>query len=310
MSTVNNSSSNPPPKGDDRTMITDLREVISARSTGESKAYLTVIAGPQSGEMIPIEKETLVMGRDDECDLKILDSGISRTHARVSRVDDTTFSIEDMNSTNGVFIDGVRIKIYQLREGDRIQVGASTIIKFSMHDEVEVSFQEQLYQSAVKDGLTGVYNRQYFDERLREEFSFSFRHLRPLALIMIDIDFFKKVNDTYGHPTGDLVLKVLSNTLLRIIRNEDILCRYGGEEFAIIVRGTDKMNVDILAERIRVAIEELLIPIDDGELRITISVGLAGMMNREFDTAQDMINAADKALYEAKEGGRNKVVSA
>jgi len=308
---VQKSSSNPPAHSDDdRTVITDLRQVVAPRSESRSKAYLTIIGGPQTGEMFPIEKQTVILGRGEECDLRVRDSGISRVHAKVERQLDGSFDLDDMNSTNGVFVGGVRIQNYRLSDGDRVQIGAATVIKFSLQDDVEITFQQQLYQSAVRDGLTQVYNRQFFEERLHHEFSYAFRHTTAISLLMVDIDFFKKVNDTYGHPTGDLVLKVIACTIQRIIRNEDILCRYGGEEFVVIARGTDYINTGALAERIRRAIEELSIPITSGDIKITVSVGWATMSKGEYRSPKELLSASDKALYLAKQGGRNLAMGA
>ena len=162
-----------------------------------------------------------------------------------------------------------------------------------------------------RDGLTGLYNHRHFQEMLRKEIGEASRYGRPLTLILFDVDFFKKVNDGYGHPAGDAVLKQIANYVAQTVRASDLAARYGGEEFAIILPETDARDAVVLAERIRRGIEALEIDVGSQmpRLRVTVSLGLSGLKpGASEQTQSELIEAADKALYAAKSGGRNRLV--
>jgi two-component system cell cycle response regulator len=294
------------------TIVTSLDSIYHAkeRDLDIKKAYLIVIAGNAVGEMYMLRKDDVIIGRDSECDIQIRDVGISRRHSKIYKSKGGEIYIEDMGSTNGTYINGEQIVKKPLNDGDRVQLGRTTILKFSLSDSLEESFQKKMYESAVRDGLTRAYNRQYFDERLASEFSYAYRHFIPLSVIMLDIDFFKKVNDTYGHPVGDVVLRYLCATIMKSIRNEDMLSRYGGEEFTILARNTDAQAIITLSERIRIAVEGQVIPVSAGIIKITVSAGCATLENRNYHRPEELVAAADEALYHAKKSGRNRVVQA
>ena len=294
------------------TIVTSLDSIYHAkeRDLDIKKAYLIVIAGNAVGEMYMLRKDDVIIGRDSDCDIQIRDVGISRRHSKIYKSKGGEIYIEDLGSTNGTYINGEQIVKKPLNDGDRVQLGRTTILKFSLSDSLEESFQKKMYESAVRDGLTRAYNRQYFDERLASEFSYAYRHFIPLSVIMLDIDFFKKVNDTYGHPVGDVVLRYLCATIMKSIRNEDMLSRYGGEEFTILARNTDAQAIITLSERIRIAVEAQVIPVSAGIIKITVSAGCATLENRNYHRPEELVAAADEALYHAKKSGRNRVVQA
>lgn len=168
----------------------------------------------------------------------------------------------------------------------------------------------KILQYATIDALTNLNNRRQFEIRLKQEIATTKRQSNPLCAMMIDIDFFKKVNDTYGHASGDAVLRGVAGIIKSVLRESDIPSRYGGEEFAILLPYTHIDEAKIVAERLRKAIEKTLIPIDIEEsetkfLKVTISIGLAEFNNKE--TGEELFERADKALYESKTSGRNKV---
>ena len=171
----------------------------------------------------------------------------------------------------------------------------------------------RLRELVSRDGLTGLYNHRHFQEMLRKEIGEASRYGRPLALILFDVDFFKKVNDGYGHPAGDAVLKRIARYVAETVRSSDLAARYGGEEFAIILPETDARDGVVLAERIRRGIETLKIDVGNQQppLRVTVSLGLSGLRRGNSEHAQsEMIETADKALYAAKSAGRNRLVVA
>lgn len=161
-----------------------------------------------------------------------------------------------------------------------------------------------------RDYLTGLYNRRFFMERFFEEMAWSVRYKEPLSLMMLDIDFFKKINDTYGHGCGDEILKQISNALLSVLRAEDIVARYGGEEFIILLPNTNLEGALTAAEKLRVTVQDRNFLCESGNIRlsVTISIGIT-IYNGETEPSPDrLIGQADDALYSAKEGGRNRVV--
>src|SRR5262249_39648714 len=187
--------------------------------------------------------------------------------------------------------------------------GATTILKFTYIDDLEVTFQRKMLEAALRDGLTGAFNKRYFLERLGTELAFAQRHSTPLSLILMDVDHFKKVNDTYGHPAGDEVLVALTKVAHEIIRKEDVFARYGGEEFAVLCRSVDVASAGVLAERLRDRIASTVVQYEGERIPITVSLGVADLFD-DLASAnpEKLIAAADHALYKAKQGGRNQVV--
>ncbi len=165
---------------------------------------------------------------------------------------------------------------------------------------------EKLAMLAVTDALTGLFNRGHFEEAISREFKRLVRHPRPLSLLLVDIDHFKKINDQYGHTAGDSVLKMVASTIKKVMRDTDVVARYGGEEFVAILADTDKPGAGNLAERLRKTI--FLSPIDIGRkaVNVTVSIGVSSFP-RDADSREELVELADKALYSAKSGGRNKV---
>ncbi len=280
---------------------------------GPKRPCLVVIAGAHLGEIFPVEGEILI-GRDHESNLRLAeDEGVSRRHARVTPVAEGAL-LSDLGSQNGTFVDGDRVQERVLKEGMKIRVGQTTVLKFARYDAVEEAAQRQLLESALRDGLTRAFNRRYFVERLGAEIRFAERHAQPLALLMIDIDHFKKLNDGHGHLIGDDVLRAVVGVLADTLRAEDVLARYGGEEFAVLVRGVNKDNARILGERLRKEVAEMGLTKEGGEkLAVTVSVGISMFpLENPADVSSEqmgkrLIELADAALYRAKNGGRDRV---
>ncbi len=271
---------------------------------------LTVLAGEQLGHVLRVGPEGVVLGRSDDSDLALSDPGLSWSHAKVTQQKDGVY-IEDLGSTNGTFVRGLRItQPTLLEDGDRIRLGGHTVLKLTLADELEEHAAQRLYESVVRDSLTGVHNRRYFEERLEAEVAFALRHGASLAVLFVDVDHFKQVNDMFGHNVGDAVLRIIATSIERVLRPGDILARFGGEEFAIAARSIATRNAEILAERIRRYIAELTLPLE-GELTLTVSIGVAAIDSGQG--ARDGISllaAADAAMYRAKERGRNQVAVA
>ncbi|HNQ78941.1 MAG TPA: sensor domain-containing diguanylate cyclase [Acidobacteriota bacterium] len=180
---------------------------------------------------------------------------------------------------------------------------ASALIELSM-----INLENK--QLAIKDGLTGLYNRRYFDETYHKEFKRAERSAEPLSLMMFDVDHFKKINDTHGHPLGDSVLKEISQRLSANLRETDILCRYGGEEFAAILPNCRIQEASEVAERVRCAVQDAAVKLMPGtEIPVTISIGVSAFPETT-PSEKHLLESADAALYEAKKTGRNRLVLA
>ena len=296
-------------KKQDKTLIASIDDLRMQEKGGQRKAVFIVISGRSVGKIYNIGDKKALVGRGQDVEIVIDDEGVSRQHAMVIRDGPDSIRITDLGSTNGTFFDGKRINSQTLHDGDKIQIGSSTVLKLNFQDNIEEQFQKKLYESATRDGLTGIFNKKYFIEQLSAEFSFCVRREVDLSLIIFDIDFFKKTNDTFGHLAGDYVLQHLAQTILKTIRGEDIFARYGGEEFVILLRDTDLRKAQFIAERTRRSVEETEFVFKYVEIPTKISVVVASLEDCSFMDYEDLIRQADEYLYEAKRSGRNKVIS-
>jgi diguanylate cyclase (GGDEF)-like protein len=293
---------------DDETKISAKEELSRPTPKDRDRAYLIVLAGSSVGEMYKITAESTVIGRGQQADIHVIDEGISRRHAEIVHEGDTII-IRDLGSTNGTYCNGDKIGEHQLSDGDKIQVGSTTILKFTFHDSLDESFQRQMYESALRDGLTKIFNKKYFLDRLESEFAYAVRHRTPLSLVMFDIDHFKKINDTHGHLAGDYALSTLAKVVQDTIRQEDVFARYGGEEFAVICRGIDLAGALAFGERIRRCVDGQAFVYNETDIKVTVSVGVAAVPEVGMKEPQELVGSADDALYQAKRQGRNRVIS-
>ena len=279
------------------------RGVVPAGRTG----VVTVLSGERSGTVVPIERE-LTIGRTEESTLSFDDESLSRRHARVFRRRGVYF-VEDLGSTNGTFVHGVAVtEAAPLEDGAHIQLGRATILRFTLRDDAELAERQRIYEATVRDGLTGAYNRHFLDERLASELSFAKRHGTWLSVLFIDADHFKRVNDEHGHAAGDEVLRRIAKVLGEQVRSEDEVARFGGEEFVVLLRGIHPPGVEIVADRLRAAVEALEIDVGGRSLRVTVSIGVATQSpEQERASVEALLAEADAALYRAKEAGRNRV---
>lgn len=291
----------------EKTIIT---QVTKLEDEGQKKAFILFLSGPLIGKLLHLREGTTVIGRSPDADIAINDARISRHHLKIE-VNGPNVTIEDLGSTNGTYINSQKIIAKQdLADGDKIQISSVTVFKFALQSKTENIFHKELYKMAVIDPVTNIYNKRFFIERLNEEFSHAKRSKLGLGLLMIDIDFFKKVNDTHGHLAGDMVLQQLARIFKTMVRNEDILARYGGEEFVIILRSTNKIGAFNLAERIREKISAEPFTFEEIKIPITISIGAASLdEDREHANHEDLIKDADEKLYQSKQGGRNRTTA-
>jgi two-component system, cell cycle response regulator len=289
------------------TDVEEIRDKLSSASTARTRPVLTILTGSAAGFLHKVSKGAAVIGRATNAEVRVDDDGISRTHARLRAETDRAW-VEDMGSRNGTFVNGIRITTpTELREGDKIQVGRGTVIRFGFQDDLDESFHENLLSSALRDSLTKLFNKRYFLDRLDAELKFAQRHRTAVSLLLLDLDHFKKVNDTLGHLAGDAVLAAVAAALSKAVRNEDVVARYGGEELAIILRAISFEAAIGTADRLRKLVEGAAIPFDGKDLRVTVSIGVAEYPSTPAKQIDELIEAADKALYRAKNAGRNRV---
>ena len=184
----------------------------------------------------------------------------------------------------------------------------NTLEKFRMKTEIKQAM-EKMAELSTKDELTDLYNRRYFMESAEREVAGTARYGQKLSLLMLDLDFFKQINDNHGHPAGDAVLKQTARMLKQSIRTYDVACRYGGEEFAVIMPNTGLADARTFCERLRKKIEDTTVRHDSKNLRITVSIGLAQFLPEIDKSILQLIKRADDGLYAAKQQGRNRVVA-
>jgi diguanylate cyclase (GGDEF)-like protein len=292
----------------DQTKITSAARLPPEISrTVRDRAYLIMLTGSDVGKIFPLEQGECTIGRSHRATIRLDDDSISRVHCKVT-MEGGSIAVEDLNSSNGTHVNGAKVeRATVLKDGDKIRVGEVTILKFTFHDRLDESFQRHMYNAALRDGLTKAFNKRYFLDHVHKEIRYAARHGTPLCLIMVDLDHFKRVNDTYGHIAGDDVLVKLAGLTQNLLRAEDVFARYGGEEFGIIARGITLQQGGMLAERLRQRVEESAIDAAGHVLKVTLSLGVA-VWQPHMDVPEKLVEAADLALYQAKHGGRNRVV--
>lgn len=288
--------------------LTDLTLATVGKPTAKqvTEACLVVIYGERLGERVTVREEPVVIGRGTDCDVRIRHRNISRRHCRIWQ-DDSRYWLEDLGSTNGTFINDKPVSQSEISDGDHITIGQS-ILKFIGESSVEARYHAALYELATTDGLTGLYNRRHFLTVLDQEIARSRRHERTLSLLLLDMDHFKQINDEHGHPAGDQVLRQVAGLLRERIREDDVLARLGGEEFAVLATETNAEEAEKLADSLRQCIADAELNVEDKALKVTMSIGVAQL--RDDENSSSLMNDADQALYQAKSDGRDRVVLA
>ena len=279
-------------------------------STSLGEADVILLAHPDKSHLgrrfkLPTYGE-LTFGRSSRAHVSLPElQSVSRLHARLVHRGDRVL-IEDARSTNGTYVNDHRIvQPTILASGDRFQVGA-VHFKFLHEADPELAYHEAIYQMVIRDGLTQAFNKRKFDEELVREWARASRHQRPLALILFDVDHFKKVNDTHGHLCGDAVLQQIARRVSQHLRPEQLFARVGGEEFVVLSPETDGEGALVLAEKLREVLAGEAFHHGDLRLKVTCSFGVA-IPTPPMATSEDLYEAADQALYRSKRGGRNRV---
>jgi diguanylate cyclase (GGDEF)-like protein len=277
---------------------------------------LVFLRGELLAVQIPLEREQVTVGRALEADIRVNDPRASRLHARITcernETGETRYRLSDLDSTNGTLLNGKRIESAFLQDGDKFEIGEQ-LIRFEMLDEIDREFQQQIHRLLVHDELTGLLTSKSFFSELRREAGRAEAEDMPFCVLMMDIDHFKEVNDTYGHLVGSETLEDVGAVIKKSLRAGDVGARFGGEEFAAFMLDADYSQGLTAAERVRAAIEKHDFPAVRREgaepirtHHITISIGVASYPEDGRDPIQ-LVEMADSALYRAKRNGRNQV---
>jgi two-component system, cell cycle response regulator len=258
-------------------------------------------------QRIDLTRAVLRIGRDTKNDVVLEDREVSRRHARVE-ARGSGWLLMDVGSTNGTFLNDREVAGHvKLVCGDRLKVG-SHVFKFLTGNDVESAYHDEIYKLSITDNLTGLPNRRALGDELAREFSRARRHRLPTCVLMIDIDWFKSVNDKFGHPAGDAVLANVARTVRAAVREGDLVARYGGEEIAVLMPQIELAAAASVAERVRASVEALATSYREERIRVTVSIGCAALTEADVDQ-QGLIQRADDRLYAAKHAGRNRVSS-
>lgn len=271
---------------------------------------LVLYSGPEPGQRHLLPEGTLLLGRGPDCALPLDSPGISRRHAELQVAGDSV-TLRDLGSVNGTHVNALRVDgSVPLRDGDMLRLG-DVLLKFYPRHSLDALLHDHIYRMATVDAVTEVYTRRYVLDALTREIRRARRNGRPLAVLGLDLDHFKDVNDRWGHDAGDQVLREAAATLHAALRGSDILGRTGGEEFLAVLPDTPHADALALAERLRAALAGRTLTLrqaDGSELphRQTASLGVA-VLTPEMNGTRELLAAADARLYAAKHAGRNTV---
>ena len=293
---------------DRRAVTKELDQVSVARQAGRLEihgAAFFVLSGTDVGRAIPLDVDEMTIGRDAVCHVYLPDEGVSRRHARLRFLTDRSWQIDDLGSANGTVINGERMASRVLRDGDRVLIG-HTVLKFCAQAQVDEEYQERSFELSVWDALPQVRSRRFFEDRLRVEVAYARRHQTLVSLLLVDIDRLQAVNDAHGREAGTEVLRQVAASMQGRIRAEDLLVRWRGEEFAILVRGIPPEGAFVLAERVRRGIEGLTVKHEANDIRVTMTIGAATVAGSPDLTGAALVEAAEGLLREAKASGPNR----
>ena len=283
--------------------------------SSERRPVLISLRGESLAVPIPLDRDNVVLGRALDADVRVNDTRASRLHARLSAEQDPStgerhWTLTDLGSTNGTLVNGQLVTEARLKDGDKIVIG-DHLFRFDLLDEIDREFQQQIHRLLAHDELTGLLTSKSFFSELRHEAAEAESESRPFCVLMMDLDHFKEVNDTFGHLVGNKTLVEVGGVIKQSLRSGDVAARFGGEEFAAFLLDADYAQAIVAAERVRSAIENHEFPVShepstSGAHRITISIGIASFPDDAKDPIH-LVELADSALYRAKRSGRNRI---
>ena len=292
-------------------LIDVQRELAEPSVTHDpSSLYLIVLSGPFPGALIRLERGGVRIGRAEDNTVRFNEGSISRHHALLSVDKRDQPWLTDLGSTNGTHLNdapspqGTPIL---LRPGDRLRFGRELTVKLAELGPSEVEFHRSLYEHSIRDGLTGLHIRAYFLDQLPTLISHGPAVGKSPAVLMIDLDHFKRVNDTFGHSAGDAVLRMAAVVLLDSTRHDDLVGLFGGEEFVVALPVPAVKHAMLVAERIRQSFAACETTHNGQTLQVTASIGVAYAPPAAPRSALVLVEEADRQMYQAKAAGRNQV---
>ena len=275
---------------------------------GDRHHYLVIFIGNDGGKRHKLKHGKMTIGRSSQADIKIDDQRISRIHCIVEWSGESII-IQDKGSTNGIFVDSKKVTLAPLLPGVSIQLGHS-VMKIEYKDEAEIQAEENLLRTVSVDPLTGIFTHQHFMEFASMEMAYACRHQLVVGIIMMDIDNFNQIIDSYSYQTGDFVLARLVEIVKKFIRAEDLFARCADEEFIIMPRGViSREELQAQCERIRQTVKKHQFRFGEDTLQITISLGfhLEKVNGRDHnEKLSELIHQATQALYRAQDNGRDR----
>jgi two-component system cell cycle response regulator len=292
---------------DEKTRVTQVVQRPAPEESSSNDCVVVIYTKEPGllGKRFVLDRNPVRIGRGADNYIVLEGDSVSRRHAHLDKRNGRWFVVDD-GSTNGTYLNEEQIaREAALNNSDRLKVGP-TILKFLSGADAEAKYHEEIYRMTIVDGLTQIHNKRYLYEALEREVLRARRHERPLSLVMFDIDFFKRINDQYGHLAGDYVLRELARVVQGRIRRDEVFARYGGEEFVIVLPETPLEGAASLGQNLRARVAEHTFVFQNETMPVTISVG-AAVLNDDDKTATDLVQRTDEKLYEAKRGGRNRV---
>jgi two-component system cell cycle response regulator len=272
------------------------------RAQGAARPHLLILSGPELGTAVELGNQPLEIGRDTDCAVTLTSDGVSRRHARVQLIFALYF-VTDLGSTNGTYVNEQRVSMTQLKDGDQLRIG-DAVLKF-VTNHLEVQYTKRALDLATTDALTGVPNKQQFEASFEKSLQLRQRSGRSASLVLLDVDHFKLINDSFGHAAGDLVLASTARLISRALPADASLYRVGGEEFAVLLPNADHAAGLTRAEHIRGVVAAEAVQFQGRRVPVTISLGVAELGQGE--TSAEVYRRADQRLYASKHAGRNRV---
>jgi two-component system cell cycle response regulator len=289
------------------TTFNDLSDQTLATQLSQQNPVILVLDGRELGKRFVLDDASFTIGRDpDRANIVLSDRAVSGMHTRIDyNARERQFFITDLESKNGVWVNSRRVDSTPLNPGDKIFIGAS-VLKFNLEDAIEERFHSQVDTLMNIDDLTGLPVKRAFDQRFSIAFVKARQRRKPLALLMMDMDGLKRINDTYGHLMGSHTISECGKIIGKVVTKRGTACRYGGDEFMAYLRNTPLSEAFPLGEYIRQTISGHTFRLNGHKAEPSISIGVAEL-TADIDSPEEFVNAADLALYRAKEAGRNIV---
>jgi diguanylate cyclase (GGDEF)-like protein len=299
-----------PEEEQDQTVVRDLRGLLEhVQATHPDRCLLVSLRGPTRGKPERLGVGVTPLGRSVAHGIRLIGEGVSRHHARIEFLEGHHVVIDE-GSANGTFVNGQAVSRHELNDGDVLSFGPAISFRYTVTDAEHEQLLNELCMRSGRDGVTGLLTREQLLDRLGAEISFAARHNTAVSVVLLDLDHFRAFNAAHGNVTGDELLAAIARSLECAVRREDVVARYGGDEFMVLARGAPLGGAAIMAERLRSGLQRTTIEGEgSGKLGSTASAGVASRACTRGGDVAGMLRIAELRLTEAKRRGRNCVVS-